>query len=177
MIRDRVQLVPVLLLTAVWTAMWGAVTPLVVVGGVVVSVLVLLVFPLPALTLGLRPRPWAVLVLAGAFVRDLLVGSAQVAWLAVRPGPPPGGSEVEVELHCDHDLLRTVTSQLTTLVPGTVVVDLAGRRMRLHAIAVHTDDERLEVAQRVLHTERRVMHAFGLQAPDASTPVTAKEVR
>ena len=44
----------VLWLTVVWLALWGTVSPLTVVGGVLVAVAVLVVFPMPRL----RVAPW-----------------------------------------------------------------------------------------------------------------------
>ncbi|SDD52463.1 Na+/H+ antiporter subunit E [Auraticoccus monumenti] len=163
MIRERVQPAPLVFLTVIWVCLWGELTLMLVVGGLLLSALVLLLFPLPRLTLGLRPSPVGLAVLVLTFVTDLVRASIQVAWLAVRPGPPPTGSEVEVELHTDNDLARTMTSGITILVPGTVVVDLTGRRLRMHVIDVHTDEGRAAAAARVLQTERRVLRAFGLE--------------
>lgn len=164
MIRDRVQPGPLLLLTVIWVSLWGEVTPLLVVGGLLLAVVVLILFPLPRLTLGLKFRPVALAWLVIKFLGDLVWASLQVAWLAVRPGTPPTGSELEVELHTDHDLVRTLTSEITTLVPGSVIIDLTGRRLRMHVIDVHTDEGRAAAAKRVLRTECRVMRAFGLDA-------------
>lgn len=163
MIRERLQPVPLLVLTVIWVCLWGALTPMVVVGGVLLAALVLLLFPLPRLTLGLRPRPLALLWLVLTFVVDLVRASVQVAWLSVRPGPVPGGSEIDVELHTDHDLARTMTCGITSLVPGSVVVDVSGRRLRMHVIDVDTDEGRSDAAERVLRNERRVLRAFGLE--------------
>ncbi len=163
MIRERLQPGPLVLLTLVWVCLWGEVTPLLVVGGFVLAVLVLLLFPLPRLTLGLRFRPLAQLWLLLSFLGDLVRASLQVAWLTVRPGPPASGSEMEVELHTDNALVRTLTGEITTLVPGSVITDLTGRRMRVHVIDVHTDEGREAAAARVLRTERRVLRAFGLE--------------
>lgn len=163
MIRERVQPVPLLVLTVVWVCLWGELTPLLVVGGLLLATLVLLLFPLPRLTLGLRPRPLALAWLLLTFLADLVRASVQVAWLAVRPGPVPSGSELEVDLHTDNDLARTLTCGITSLVPGSVIVDLSGRRLRVHVIDVHTDEGRADAAQRLLRNERRVLRAFGLE--------------
>lgn len=163
MIRERLQPVPLLVLTVVWVCLWGELTLLLVVGGLLLAALVLLLFPLPRLTLGLRPRPVALAGLVLTFFADLVRASVQVAWLALRPGPVPSGSEVEVELHTDDDLARTITCGITSLVPGSVIIDLSGRRLRMHVIDVHTDVGRAEAAERVLRTERRVLRAFGLE--------------
>nr|WP_269449733.1 Na+/H+ antiporter subunit E [Auraticoccus cholistanensis] len=158
-------------MTVIWVCLWGEITPVLVVGGLLLSALVLLAFPLPRLTLGLRPRPLALLWLLVTFLGELVWASLQVAWLSVRPGPAATGTELEVLLNTDHDLVRTLTSEITTLVPGSVITDLDGRRMRVHVIDVHTPEGRAAAVERVLRTERRVMHAFGLEpGPAAAGP-------
>lgn len=164
MIRERVQPIPVLVLTAIWMGLWGELSVLAAVCGLLLAVLVLLAFPLPRLTLGLRLRPLAFVWLMLVFLTDLVRASIQMSWLAIRPGPAASGSEVDVELHSDSDLIRTLTAEMTILVPGSVIVDLTGSTMRMHVIDVHSDEGLAQAVQRVLRTESRIMRAFGAEA-------------
>ena len=79
----------VLGLTVVWLLLWGSITPTLVVGGLLTSVLVLMLFPFPQAPWRWTLRPWPTLVLLAVFAADLLRASVQVAWLAVRPAAPP----------------------------------------------------------------------------------------
>lgn len=161
-LRERLQPVPILFLTVVWVCLWGDLSalPSLILSGLIFSMLVLLVFPLPRLTLGLRPNPIALLWLLVKFLADVLVASVQVAWLTIRPGPAATGELLAVELHSDSDFIRTSVAEMTALVPGSVIVDLTGRRMVVHAIDVHGEEEKEQVRARILATEQRVLKAF-----------------
>ena len=152
----------VLWLTLVWLLLWGDVTPVLVVGGVAVAVLVLTAFPLPKVPIRLRVRPWSLVVLVVRFLYDLVVASAEVSWLAVRPGPVTRGVVMELELAGDDELLQTITAEMVALVPGTVVIDLDSpkRLLTLHALDVRTAEEAHDVRHRVLGQEARVLRAF-----------------
>ncbi|MGO0575861.1 Na+/H+ antiporter subunit E [Ornithinimicrobium panacihumi] len=152
----------VLWLTLVWLLLWGAVDPVLLVGGFLVSVLVLVAFPLPRVPIKLRVRPWQVIVLVSRFLYDLVVASAEVAWLAVRPGPVARGVVLELELAGDDELLQTITAEMVALVPGTVVIDLDSmqRILTLHALNVGTPKQAQGVRHRVLGQEARVLRAF-----------------
>ncbi|WP_432488423.1 Na+/H+ antiporter subunit E [Kineococcus sp. SYSU DK018] len=108
----------------VWLALWGGVTRLNLVGGVLVVVLLALVFPLPAAPAGRRLSPVGLVLLAGHVAADLLRSSVQVAWLSLRPGPAPAGAIVAVRLRGGGDSVVVTVAQLLTLVPGTLTVDL-----------------------------------------------------
>lgn len=160
--RRRFSWWSVVWLSVVWLLLWGAVDPVLVVGGFLVSVLVLAAFPLPRVPIALRVRPWPVVVLVVRFLYDLAVSSAEVAWLAVRPGPVVRGVVLEIELAGDDELLQTITAEMVALVPGTVVIELQtmDRVLTLHALNVTTPQQAHEVRRRVLGQEARVLRAF-----------------
>ena len=111
-------------LTLLWLLMWGEVTPVLVVGGVLVSLVVLVVFPFPKADWGGSFRPWPFLVLASRFAFDLVVASFEVAWLAVRPRPLGRSAVIQVQLHTRSDLLLVLTGELVSLVPGSLLIEL-----------------------------------------------------
>jgi multicomponent Na+:H+ antiporter subunit E len=152
----------VLGLTAIWLLLWGAVTPTLVVGGLLTSVLVLLLFPFPRAPWGWTLRPWPSLVLLARFVVDLLRASVQVAWLAVRPAAPPPSAVVRVPLVTRNELLVTATAELVSLVPGSLLVeiDVEAPAIYLHVLDARTP-ERVERAIASAHEqERRVVEAW-----------------
>lgn len=159
--RQLLQWPMILWLTLVWAALWGSVAPLILVSGVLVGVVVSLVFPLPPLRAAPRIHPWGVLVLVGRFVVDLVVASAQVVWVTLRPGTVRS-AVIEVDLTTDSDLVMTFTAQLMSLVPGSVIVEA---RRSTHTLFLHvldvTDETQVDDARkRVLAQEQRVLRAF-----------------
>jgi multicomponent Na+:H+ antiporter subunit E len=157
------QLPALVWLVLVWLLLWGTWSWANVLGGVAVAFLVTRLVPLPSVVENIRVRPLAVLGFVLVFSRDLLVASAEVAWRALRPGPPPRSAVITVGLRTDSDLLLTVTSEALTLVPGSIVLDLDRdrRTLAVHLLHVrdHTDLERQRAG--VLLMEERVVRAFG----------------
>ncbi|MFT4187164.1 MAG: Na+/H+ antiporter subunit E [Aeromicrobium sp.] len=148
-------------LTVLWLLLWGDVTPLLVVGGIVVAVVVLLVFPFPSAEWDGTLRPWPFAVLVSRFAVDLVVASFQVAWLAVRPKPLGPGALIQVQLHTRSEWLLTLTGELISLVPGTLLIeiDADNGKMGLHVLDGSRD--LADTEREVLEQERRVIAALG----------------
>lgn len=163
----KIRLGSLLGLTLVWMLLWGRPSWGTFFLGLFVAATVLALFPMPRAGGRLKIRPLALLPLVGTFLKELVVASVHVAWLAIRPAPLRPGRIAVVKLHDDDDFRRTVVAELTSLVPGSVVMDLDPIRseMLVHFID-HTDDERL--AREVAHVhrrERQVARAFGADTP------------
>lgn len=173
---SRLQWAPMIWLTLVWCLLWGEITVANLLAGALLAASVLLVFPAPSLGGGVRVRPWPTVVLFARFFSDLVLASVQVAWLTVRPGPPPGGSVVDMRLRGDSELLQTVTAEMVALVPGSIVIDLdSGERLlTLHVLDVRTRAEAERVRHRVLAQEARVLRAFH---PDPESVLDARRRR
>lgn len=137
----RPRVLRVLWLTLVWVLLWGTFSWANVLGGLVVAVLVLVLFPLPAVTTGGRVRPVAMLRVVLDVARDLVVSSVQVAWQSIRPGPPPRSSIVAVELSDGSELLTAMLVECLSLVPGSVVVDASAEERMLWAHVLGADDD------------------------------------
>lgn len=152
----------ILWLTAVWTLLWGEITWANVLGGLAIGIVVTLVFPLPAMGLPIRIRPWHLLRLTGFFLGSLVVASFQVAWQALSPRTQVRGAVVGVRLRNPADLYLTVTAELSTLVPGTLVVE--ARRITgmlyLHVLDLAASGGEEKVRQDVLDLEEHVLHAL-----------------
>lgn len=152
----------VLGLTVVWLLLWGAVTPTLVLGGLLTSALVLLLFPFPQAPWRWTLRPWPTLVLVGVFAVDLLRASVQVGWLAVRPAAPPRSAVVAVPLRTRSELLMTATAELVSLVPGSLLVEITPEEgvLHLHVLDARSP-EHVERAIAAVHAqERRVVEAW-----------------
>jgi multicomponent Na+:H+ antiporter subunit E len=162
--RHLVRQLPALVwLVLVWVLLWGTWSWANVLGGVLVAVLVTRVVPLPAVVENIRIRPPALLRFVAAFTVDLAVSSAQVAWRALRPGPPLRSAVIRVQLRTDSDLLLAIISEALTLVPGSVVLDLDRdhRVLAVHLLEVRDRDDLERQRAGVLTMEDRVVRAFG----------------
>ena len=165
--RRLAALWPTMVVGAViWVLLWGDLSWANVLSGVALGALVGLAFPLPSVgTAGtLRPGPLARLV--GRFVGDLVVASFQVAWIAVRPGPTPRGGLVSVPLRSTSDLFIATTAGLSSMVPGTVVVDLdkSDGTLRLHVLDLAGSGGPEGVRESMRALEERLLRTFATRA-------------
>lgn len=163
--KDRVRnrITAVIAMVLVWNLLWGEFTLANVITGTVVSLLILVFLPLPAVTFGGRLRPIGLLRFGVRFAFDLLVASVQVAWLAFRPGKQPVSAIIAVPLRVKSDLNMTLVGEAVSLVPGSLIVE-ADRHtgtLYIHMIGVR-DREHLErLRQGVLDLEARLARAIG----------------
>lgn len=174
MILRRLRPMPLLGLTAVWLVLMGHLTWANLVFGLLLAAGILWFFPMPPMISTLRIRPLALARLLLRFLTDLVVASAHVAWLALRPAPIGPGSLVDLRLRLDDDLRRTIVAELTSLVPGTVVIDLEQESglLTLHVLDI-TDPERLEEERaRVRALEDRVEAALSVATRPTGTGAT-----
>jgi multicomponent Na+:H+ antiporter subunit E len=168
-------------LTVVWVALWGDLSLITVLGGLLVATIGSLVFPLPPLRLDVRVRPLALLWLVVRFAADVVVSSFQVAWVVLRPRRPLRNAVIEVNLRTPSDFVLTVVAEMTCLIPGSLVVEA---RRSTHTLFLHVLDvgdlagvERFR--QGVLDQEKRLVRALGrhldhLDDEPPSTPGAAR---
>lgn len=152
----------VLWLTAVWVLLWGELSVGNVVAGLAVAVTVTVLLPLPVVPFHMKLRPLALTHLVARFLVDLVVASLQVAVLALRLSHTPHGAVVGVKLRNPSDLFLTLTAELSTLVPGTVVVEahrITGM-LYLHVLDVQSYGGIDKAKQDVLDLEERVLRAM-----------------
>lgn len=149
-------------LALVWMLLWGDFSWANLFGGLAVAFLVTLLFPLPALGIRLKFRPLQFMKLGLFFFFDLAVASAQVSWQALNFTKVPHGAVVGVKLRNPADLYLTITAELSTLVPGSLVVEahrLTGM-LYLHVLDLDTYGGREKVRSDVLALEERVLRAL-----------------
>jgi multicomponent Na+:H+ antiporter subunit E len=153
----------IVVLTVLWSLLWGNFKPLTVVGGVLVAVVVMAVFPFPPVGWKGRFRPWAALRLLTIFFIDLLVASLQVAWIAIRPAKPPASAVIRVDLVTRSELLLTLTAELISLVPGSLLIELDSSRgiIWLHLLDGSTPEKIARARTKALAQETRVIAALG----------------
>jgi multicomponent Na+:H+ antiporter subunit E len=173
-----------------WVLMWGDLSWANVLSGAALGALVAVAFPLPSLGATATVRPGPLVHLLSRFVADLVLASFQVAWTAIRPGPAPRGGPVSVPLRSTSRLLVATTAGLSSLVPGTLVVDLdeSGPVLRLHVLDLAGSGGPDTVRDATLALEERLLRAFASRAelvragladgtPAPLTPADTKEER
>lgn len=150
-------------LTVVWVALWGDLSFANVLGGLAVALLVTVVFPLPPVRMKLRLRPHWLLWLAVRFVVDVVVASAQVSWLTLTLRRDPRNALIAVRLRTDSELVLTLVGEMTSLVPGSVVVEArrTTRTLYLHVLDARDEEGIERMRRRTLALERRVVMALG----------------
>jgi multicomponent Na+:H+ antiporter subunit E len=161
-------------LVLVWMALWGSASLIVILLGVLISALILLLFPLPVMQFRFAPHPWRTLVLIGRFLWDVVVASVHVGWLAVRPRPPES-RVAQVRLASDSDLLEALTALAVSLVPGSLIIDADSgtRTLTIHVLDAANQSPADFTAQ-VLAQEDRIRRALG---DDEPSPAAAQRRR
>lgn len=160
--RVRLQWGSIALLALVWILLWGEVSVANLLGGLVVGVLVTVLLPLPPIDFHGRVRPGALLYLFGRFFVDLARASVQVAGIALNFRRDPRGAVVAVQLRNHSDLYLTITAELSTLTPGSLVVEahrLTGM-LYLHVLDIDSYGGADKVRRDTLDLEERVLRAF-----------------
>ena len=150
-------------LTVLWALLWGSWTPLTLLCGVVVALLVTQALPLPPVPLSSRFSivhfAWFLVVWSGLVV----TASFRVAWVALRPRGVRRSSITLLQLHTTSEMTFTLATLAISLVPGSYVadVDLRRRRLLLHVL----DTERVEqvdaARREALGIEAMVIRALG----------------
>ena len=163
--RLRASWAMLLWLTAVWVLLWGDISLANVVNGVIVAVAVTTLLPLPATPFNGRFRPLGLLWLVVRFLGDVVVASVEVAWLALR-GRKPDGAVIRVQLRSHSDIYLTMTAGMTSLIPGSIVIEahrLTGT-LYIHNLDVSLHGGIEEAHRAVLSQEERILRAFASDA-------------
>lgn len=163
-LRRRLQPTALIAIAIVWIMLWGNVSWGNVVAGLLLGAGILLMFPLPPVTLGVRLHPWSFIVLVVKFNIDLVKASLQVAYRSVAPWWKPEGRVLRIPLRSDNDLICVITAEMTALVPGTVVLDVSPSERWLLLHVFHApDDQALRRAVEAVHAQEvRVIKALSL---------------
>ncbi|RIJ51619.1 Na+/H+ antiporter subunit E [Clavibacter lycopersici] len=158
-----VQLPLLVWLVILWLLLWGHVTVISVLSGIVLALLVTRVFYLPPVELSGRfDIRWA-FILLGHFAADLVRASFQVAVLAFDWRRVPTNSVIAVHLHTRSDFVMTLTAEVVSLVPGSIVVEADRERsiLYLHALGTETREDVEHVRTRTLQVESRIVYTLG----------------
>lgn len=149
-------------LTLVWVLMWGDFSVANVLSGMAVAIVVVAAFPLPPIIFGGRIRILPLARLMCWWVADLIAASLQVVRQALRPGEQPRNAVIEVDLRSQSDLYLTLTAELISLIPGSVVIEArrSTRTLFLHVLGVRDNADIERARASALREEQRVVEAL-----------------
>lgn len=165
-------------LMLVWVLLWGNATPANIIGGFAVALVVTLLLPLPAVPVEGKVHPLSLLKLIFVVAYQLVLSSAQVAWLAIKPGPPPLTAVLRAQLSIKSDLVLALASNILTIIPGSMVleIDQERRLIYVHVIDVGNDKAVARFYKQVAQIERLLIAAFERDADwQPSTTVKGAE--
>jgi multicomponent Na+:H+ antiporter subunit E len=85
-------------------------------------------------------RVWAVIKLISLFLKELVMANIQVLFLIVQPKMPIKPAIFALPTVLEKDWEITLLSNLITLTPGTLVIDISPDSKTLYIHALHYDD-------------------------------------
>jgi multicomponent Na+:H+ antiporter subunit E len=111
-------------LVLAWLLLWGNISAANILSGLAVALLITLLLPLPMVPVEGRLHPLSLarfVVVVGWY---LAVSSVQVAWLAIKPGPPPRSAVLRIRFGVKSDLVLALGVNAINLTPGTMVLEI-----------------------------------------------------
>jgi multicomponent Na+:H+ antiporter subunit E len=105
-------------------------------------------------------RVWRVLRLTGYFLYELVVSSLKVAWDVITPRHKSNPAIVEMPLDVQSDLEILLVTNLISLTPGTLSLDVTPDRKTLIVHAMFADDPEALVKELKNGMERMVKEVF-----------------
>ncbi len=161
--RGILQRIPLLVaLVLLWMALWGEITLLSGLSGLVVALVVTRLFYLPPVELSGRFNIGWFLVFVGRLARDLVIASVLVSAQAFAK-PVRANAVIAVKLKTASDFIMTMTATAVSLVPGSIVVEIDRdtATLYLHVLGASSEADIAEARSRVLATERGLVRAVG----------------
>ena len=161
--RRRPQVRMSIVTAVIWVLLWGDLSLANLVSGFLLGLLITWVFPLPPIDFHGRFRLWPHTKLIAILLFDLVRSSFVVAAQAFHFGHTMRNAVVRVDLKTHSDLYLTLTSELVSLVPGTLVMEARRQEsvVYLHVMDVRSDSDIEAARRKVLEAEERVVRSFG----------------
>jgi multicomponent Na+:H+ antiporter subunit E len=149
-------------LMLVWILLWGTLSAANVLSGLAIGLVITVLLPLPVVPIEGRVHPLSVLRLVTTVGYYLVLSSGQVAWLAIKPGPPPFSAVLRAHVAVKSDLVLALAVNIFNLIPGSIVleIDQARRMLYMHVIDVGSDRAVNRFYRQVAKVERLLVSAF-----------------
>src|ERR1700687_5482261 len=153
-------------LSLVWILLWGTVSVANILSGLAIALVITLLLPLPVVPIEGRVHPLSLLRLILQVAYYLVLSSVQVAWLAIKPGPPPLSAVLRARLAVKSDLVRALAVTVLNLTAASIVleIDQARRLIYVHVIDVGSDRAVNRFYRQVSEMERLLVATFEREA-------------
>ena len=161
--RLRRRIPQVLALAVVWVLLWGSLSPVAIVGGLLIGAAVTMLFPLPLLPERLPFRPVKVLRLIGFLALDLVISGVRVSMVTLRFGPRAKSGIIGLPLYTASDRVVTTIVAGCALTPGSYALQIDRRRGRwyVYALGLRRAGAVDRVRRDMLNLQMRVIDAIG----------------
>jgi multicomponent Na+:H+ antiporter subunit E len=126
----------------VWILLWGKLSAANILGGLVIAALVTVLLPLPVVPIEGRLHPLSLMRLAVVVGYQLVLSSLQVAWLAIKPGPPPLTAVLRAQLSIKSDLVLALAANILTIIPGSMVLEIDQERRLIYVHVIDVGNEK-----------------------------------
>jgi multicomponent Na+:H+ antiporter subunit E len=149
-------------LIMVWILLWGTFSAANVLSGLAVATVIIVLLPLPVVPVEGKVHLLSLFRLVVTVGYYLVKSSGQVAWLAIRPGPPPLSAVLRARLAVKSDLVLALAVNIFNLIPGSIVleIDRARRMLYMHVIDVGSKRTVTQFYRQVSEVERLLVAAF-----------------
>lgn len=162
-------------LTLVWVLLWGNLSAANVIAGLAVALVVTLLLSLPVVPVEGLVHPLSLAKLVAVMIWSLLVSSLQLAWLAIKPGPPPLTAVLRARFDVKSDLVLVLAVNAINLTPGTIAIaiDRDRRIVYVHVIDAGSPRTIDQFHRHVRRLERLLVASF--ERPQDWKPAHNKE--
>jgi multicomponent Na+:H+ antiporter subunit E len=149
-------------LTLIWILLWGSFSAANVISGMAIALVITILLPLPPVPVEGRLHPLTLVRLMALVTWYLVWSSTQIAWLAVRPGPPPLSAVLRARMNIKSDLVLAHAVNIINLIPGTLVleIDQVRRMIYVHVIDAGSQKAVAQFYHQVRQVERLLVAAF-----------------
>jgi multicomponent Na+:H+ antiporter subunit E len=149
-------------LTFVWILLWGNLSAANILSGLALATVITVLLPLPPVPIEGRLHPLSLLRLIVKVAYYLVLSSVQVAWLAIKPGPPPSSAVLRAQLNLESDLVLALAVNVINLIPGSIVleIDQTSRTIYVHVIDADSERSVRQFHRQVSEVERLMIASF-----------------
>lgn len=150
-------------LTFMWILLMGEVSWGNFFAGLTLGLVVVLALPLPQVPRSEYKICWNKLIMfVGEWTWDLLVASAKVAWIALRPQEQPKNAILQVPMRVSNELVLYLATCAYNLQPGGSVtdIDLANREWTIHVLDASSKEAIENEIANVAKLERQMIDIF-----------------
>lgn len=148
--------------TFVWVLLWGTFSIANILGGLAVSIIIMVLLPLPRVPVEGRVHLLSAVRLGAYIFIESIRSTISVGWLAVRPSPPPVTGVLRCRLTIKSDLVLTLWTDIMNNIPGTMVleIDQVRRIVYVHVLDVSTDRAVADFYRSARLIERLLIRTF-----------------